>query len=567
MPTNPIRLPLIPLSPLTQASIESAKCLSKITQNLSEIPDDALLQKYHDSSQERLDQMTRSIQSIQSSTLADFDPQDIAKEIAYINTQLFRLVVLDATLLKNFDKQVNAIPLLDFQRFLSHAFAHEIISGTQNNIIHQLIQIASTLLFVYRDFSGCTAILECLQMPEVQRIETTWNQCPPKMINAFKSLLSLLSPERDYEDYVNTLGSLTLPYLSAKPGGMVAIPYLYAHLLMVHQVPSTLQILQFCQQRIPIEAFSQKTMQGAIRRADLDQLQSDPSVYHWIVSRTYLTRPQLYYESLQNVPLAPGEILLEGKEKNDLFWEFYGIEEEIESPKVSQKSFDGGEGSQLWVPVERAEESSSGELETISEEEHYEIVDEADAYEVPESSSSVVVEQKVDNLRKEYTPNLNFDDTDSEKDDVVPEIKRSELKVVESEIKPTLSATAAEFVPTTSLKAPEEEEYEEEWTGYPVKEEEEEEEDEEWKGYPIGNIEEQENEDEEDEEVWKGYPVPVSAIKEHIPSFEPWDKAGMPQPFGKTAVGHIQHSVSSNIVTSTGKKKFPSLFVSTSSST
>ncbi|PHZ07753.1 ras GEF, partial [Rhizopus microsporus ATCC 52813] len=252
------RLPLIPLSPLVQTSIDSAKYLAAITQNLSEHPDDTRLQKHLSSTREKLDQITKHTQTIQVSFLTQFSTQEIAQEIAYINSQLFRLVVLDSAWIANYDKRVNVIPMLDFHRYLSHAFAHEIIcssSRNDGNIVAHLIQIATMLLFVYRDFSGCTAILKCLQMPEIQRIENAWSQCPPKMIKVFKELLPLISPDNQYEVYRQALWSLTHKFLDMPPmrSRMVAIPFMHAHFQVIQTIPSTVQILEFCQQFTKID--------------------------------------------------------------------------------------------------------------------------------------------------------------------------------------------------------------------------------------------------------------------------------------------------------------------------
>ncbi|KAI9269380.1 ras guanine nucleotide exchange factor domain-containing protein [Sporodiniella umbellata] len=582
MPPNLTRLPLIPLSPLTQASIESAECLSKISQNISESPDDVLLQKHYSPIREKLDQMTKGIQAIQEKAFGDFDYREIAKEIAYIDSQLFRLVVLDDSWLIHFDKRVNAIPLLDFHRFLSHVFAHEVICSSKESnktIIHQLIQTASTLLFTYRDFSGCTAILECLQMPEVQRIENAWNECPPKMIKAFKSLLPILSPEENYENYINTLGSLTLSFLqpTQDPSSrMVAIPFLQAHLDIMYRVSSTLQILKFCQRNLAIKPFSQKSMQGAIKNTNLDIVQSNPNIYHWLVSRPYLTLPQLYCEGLQSVPLVTGEVLEKSEPENDLYWKFHRVEmndtddedeEEAEGEESrAAKSYSPEleaepNGNDMWIPVERTqleEEITHTELGTISEDiEPYEVIEGADTYEsIPKQIDDV--NQLSSSLRKNYDPKLTIKVPDSDANQVDLEPRTAEI-----EHKPTLSASAPEFVPTsvTNLQI---EVNDEEWKGYPAKEtEEEDDDDEEWKGYPVSNTEVQE---EDEDEVWKGYPAPEPIKDGWSPSFEPWDK-GKPRPFGKMGLNRIQHSMSSNILPSSERKKPPPLFVSTSAST
>jgi hypothetical protein len=656
MPTYPNRLPLIPVSPLIQASIETAKFLATITQKLSSTPDDIILQKHLSTTKERLDQLTKNIESVQTSFFIEFSLQSIAQEIAYINSQLFRLVILDSAWITNFDKRVNMIPLLDFHRYLSHALAHEVIYHSEKDIISHLIQLAYILLFVYRDFSGCTAILDCLQMPEVQRLENAWNQCPPKFIKTFKDLLPILSPEGQYEAYYQTLGSLTRSFLNQQHRPcMIAIPFVQAHLRIIHDAPSAIQLLKFCQQLVQIDPallpYMQETSKKMKNVVNLEQLKTNPSVYHWLVTRPYLTRSQLKLESLQIVPPADDEAVLKEEEEEDFYWTFYRVEtidSDLQShsppikPSESLEEYHANVPQKVFesykLPVKSDSEESSQLEEILAVSENNDgpshsnqnddiVIDNDDDDDEPilindsktdldendgneEEDDTVVLSLK---SRREYEPGLNIQKVDSESEksfsNHVPtesdinkikhepsdnEPEQTHLKEVsqlEIEPKPTLSVTAAEFVPTVNpLTASEEEENSEEWTGYPIsnveeeEEEEEEENSEEWTGYPISNVEEEEDnseewtgypisnveEEEEDEgEVWTGYPVPEHATEEEKQdtSFETWDKNGQISAFEKVAARHIQHSLSSNIALETGRKGLPSPFASSSAST
>lgn len=404
------RLPLIPLSPLTQTSIEYAKALAQTTKSLSETAAAdsggtnsniiSLLNKDLSKERENLDRLTKDMQNVQSQFLPDLNSYEIAREIAYINCSLFRLVVLDKTWISNFDKQSNIVPLLDFHRYLSHSFAHQVIYSVieeeeeaskkskkrkslnnSNNMITQLIQIAYILLNVYRDFSGCTAILTSLQMPEVQRLETLWSQCPTKLVSTFKELVLMLSPNNNYEAYHHQLWLHTARFLNISPlkSQMVAVPFMHAHLTMIRNLihthsavistnkqnvvlsdagkksfVSAIHVLEFCQQHLKIDpaelertttANKRLSIQSNNKRAssifnglklsipvclELDKLPSNPNLYHWLVSRAYLNRSQLHHESLQVEPLAIGEIELETEEEYDLYWEFFRHQAESE---------------------------------------------------------------------------------------------------------------------------------------------------------------------------------------------------------------------------------------------
>ena len=382
------RLPLIPLSPYIQTSCEYAKLLAQTTKSLSEEENTTIkssLEKNLNKEREKLDRLTKSMQSIQLSCLLDFNIYDIAKEIAYINCSLFRMVTLDKNWLCNFDKQSNMVPLLDFHRYLSHSFAHQTIYGDpKKKSVIQLIHLAYILLHVYRDFSGCTAILTSLHMPEVGRLKAMWSPCPPKLIHVYQDLVAMLSPENNYEAYHHQLWLHTNRFLNITPSKsqMIAIPFMHAHLAIIQNLvqthasvqainvvlssagqpllTSSVHLLEFCQQfskidPLELEKFSSGPTTASINRRlsfqsntsssntnrrsstsasksiklststclDLDLLRSDANVYHWIVSRAYLTRSQLHYESLHVEPLAAGEIELESEEEHDMYWDFF----------------------------------------------------------------------------------------------------------------------------------------------------------------------------------------------------------------------------------------------------
>ncbi|GAN09993.1 hypothetical protein MAM1_0311c09526 [Mucor ambiguus] len=383
-----MRLPLIPLSPYVQTLREYAQVLALTAKSLSEQQDNAniksSLEKSLNKEREKLDRLTKSMQSIQSSCLLDFNIYDIAKEIAYINCSLFRLVTLDPTWLCNFDKQSNMVPLLDFHRYLSHSFAHQVVYGDpKKKSVIQLIHLAYILLHVYRDFSGCTAILTSLHMPEVRRLESMWASCPARLMQVYQDLVVMLLPDNNYEAYHHQLWLHTHRFLDMIPSKsqMIAVPFMHAHLAIIQNLvqthasvqaapdvvlssagqpllASTVQLLEFCQQfnkmdpadleqyavvtnkRASIQSSSSSNKRASTSNSkaiklsssaclDLDILRSDANVYHWIVSRAYLTRSQLYAESLHVEPLAVGEIELEPEEEHDLYWDFFDKQESV----------------------------------------------------------------------------------------------------------------------------------------------------------------------------------------------------------------------------------------------
>lgn len=560
------RLPLIPLSPLTQTSIEYAKALAQTTKALSEIRDSngsntnniiALLNKDLSKERENLDRLTKEIQNVQSQFLTDLNNQDIAREIAYINCSLFRLVVLNKSWISSFDKQSNIVPLLDFHRYLAHAFAHQVIysaaaaaeeeeallakkkkrkSLNNNNIIAQLIHIASLLLHFYRDFSGCTAILTSLQMPEVQRLESLWRQCSSKILATYKELVVILSPQNNYEAYhqqlwLHTARFLNTPTLKSQ---MIAVPFMHAHLFMIrnlihtHSVVlntttgtsnkqilsdagkksfvSAIRVLEFCQQHLKIDTLE---LERPCKRSshipnklalsaclELDKLHSNSNLFHWLVSRAYLNRSQLHQESLNVEPLAVGEIELATEEEYDLYWDFFSHPESTQQPQQNQPIPLVVQVQKIVPPV--IDQTTVDDLVIVA---HDNVTQSSDTLSLPlpslpETTTTVPNKKPVDSEETE-----DMVDDDNETDIIIEE----EEPVKEVKPKPYLSPTAPEFIPQQYLQAEEdiiiltqngsEEEDDERWTGYPSSSQTD---DDVWTGYPV----------EDDEEEWKGYPTP-----------------------------------------------------------
>ncbi|KAI8981718.1 ras guanine nucleotide exchange factor domain-containing protein, partial [Mycotypha africana] len=332
-------LPLIPLSPLFQLSREYKKVVAQTKETLlfdchstgkegqeqGQLLERDILEKRLAKATEKLDRLSTTLPSIQRSFLNDFNIYDVAKEIAHINSSLFRLVSLTT---------VDTNPLLDFHHYLSNAFAHQIIietgasssstptTTTSRNstrkrkycIIAHFIHIASILLSIYRDFSGCMAILACLQMPEIQRLHPLWAACPSKFTQSYKEMVKMLSPDNDYQTYYEQLKLHTLRFMipnDTNTSPMIAVPFIQAHLSIIQKL---IQQHAFVS---PKTALSQSNHPHSNQHpvvllsmcSDLNLIRSNANIYHWLVSRAYLTKQQLNMESVLIQPLGSAEML------------------------------------------------------------------------------------------------------------------------------------------------------------------------------------------------------------------------------------------------------------------
>ncbi|RCI00838.1 hypothetical protein CU098_010270 [Rhizopus stolonifer] len=612
------RLPLVPLSPLIQTSCEYAKSLAHTTQLLSEEPSgtSSILEKDLAQQREKLDQLTKNMQSIQSLFLTGLDSYQVAKEIAYINCNLFRMVILDEKKLSNFDKQSNIIPLLDFHRYLSHAFAHMLIYGddsspkksSSNSMVAQLIQIAYILLHIYRDFSGCAAIMTCLHMPEVQRLQFVWHQCPTKYLNVYKEIVAILSPYNQYEAYHHQLWLHTSRFLNTTPNKsqMIAVPFMHAHLGIIRNLvhtqrlsspfvkddavevilsessqqalASVTRLLAFCQQHahihpIELEKYSTPIMthrrlsfQSSQRSSakpihsikltigpcsELDGLRSSPTIYHWLVSRAYLTKSQLHSESMYVAPLAAGEVNLETEQDDDddMYWEFF--EQEVPTKVVSSHSLAPAKPPKQLKDQQTVVDElvihkppEINKQQTSSKSDMNDNGNSNDNRNSTSSKKSTVSNTKEDVARNTETKDMDSGSKSSRSEDnfEILEYEQNKTKNMPTKTenneesteqnadkskKPLLSPTAPEFVPQKLQRSLEKfndndddddviiltEEDDEEWAGYPLDSTPSQtvadtEDDEEWTGYPITSSQEEDEEEEDEEEVWRGYPVP-----------------------------------------------------------
>ncbi|KAL0095820.1 hypothetical protein F4703DRAFT_1727467 [Phycomyces blakesleeanus] len=200
------------------------------------------------------------MQSVQSATAFNWDPDVLAKQIAILNCQLFGCAVLKKQWLCQLDRQqTKLIPLLDFHRYLTHSIAHQVIywaelmkCGPQaarvappvhpkDNLVSHLVRVAYLLLHAYRDFSGCAAILRALTMPEVRRLRRLWNHCPARTKDMFRELVQVISPLNNYQAYHEMLRHKIEIFSRdhqrrGSAGIMIAIPWIDPHLLSIQSI-------------------------------------------------------------------------------------------------------------------------------------------------------------------------------------------------------------------------------------------------------------------------------------------------------------------------------------------
>ncbi|RUS14328.1 RasGEF domain-containing protein [Endogone sp. FLAS-F59071] len=400
-------LPLIPISPLIQQSLlyshSYANASTKLTQAkqanpptptaaLRRLIEDVTIQK------KGLDTANVQLQSVADYTLLHWDPDAIARQITIVDAHLFAQVSLNLnkTLLTREDRRASKLQaLLDFHRYLTNSFTHQLIiypelsriaaassssnsnSNPRDSIITHVIRVAYLLLHVYRDFSGFAAVMRALSSPEVRRVRRLWASVTSRNRDVYKDLVRVISANNDHKIYKDILSQkLEIFGRDVGQGVMVAVPWIQPHWHDVraitlqysashHFTPASdaisngfgigasnpdlvlstpgavklalvLAILSKCQanavpaddeEEAPLylsKKPSSKSASSAHKPITLEGLRNsfsppsdisnlsqggDPLLYHWLVSRVYLTKQQLLDESTEIEPLMHGEEL------------------------------------------------------------------------------------------------------------------------------------------------------------------------------------------------------------------------------------------------------------------
>ncbi|KAF7731197.1 hypothetical protein EC973_000612 [Apophysomyces ossiformis] len=444
-------LPLIPLSPLVRTSTTTKD-------------------------NDQLAELAHQMQTVQSASPSRWDVDILASQIVAVHRDLF-----ERTDINNLQQS----PMIDFHRYLVHSLAHQVMYWSHpEDLVSQMIRVAYLLLHGYRDFSGFSAVVKALKLPEVRRLKKVWQPCSTRTKQMCHELWKLISPDDNYQAYFDCLRR-KIQVFGVNPG-MVAIPWIEPHLNIIQPIHDIygaadgvlaepgmaklvpiLSLLSSCRSKpemmgttpprrrsITIKPVQVDGGRPIMPPPDLSLVAGDPLVYHWLVSRPFLTREQLMKESTEIEPLRPDEELLVPDEFTELIPTSTENNTLDNNPPLKQHS----------------------EAEGLQEE-----------HEQKQKAEAVI------------EPPDNHPDGDKT---LAEEDPRQEKSEPQSPPVPRLSPLAPEFVPSMPFQYPDRQEPgdppEEEWTGYPVHE-------------SCMSNEQIEGEEDDDDEVWRGYPCPGSS--------------------------------------------------------
>ncbi|KAG2224899.1 hypothetical protein INT45_010848 [Circinella minor] len=262
-------LPLIPLSPLTKsllckhAYVEASQKLSEAKKTNPPVPVATLRRLMEDArvEQRKLDTFQHQIDSVQAATAFNWDPDVLARQVAAINCNLYSKVILKKKWLCQMDKkQSKLVHLVDFHRYLTHSFAHQLIFWSElaqnsntsssnscpnvippvhpkDNLVTHLIKVAYLLVHVYRDMNGFAAIMRALMLPEVRRLRKLWQTCPSRTREMYRELAQIMSPSKNHQAYHELMGrKLELFHQHSSDGSTIAVPWIQPHLSEIQSI-------------------------------------------------------------------------------------------------------------------------------------------------------------------------------------------------------------------------------------------------------------------------------------------------------------------------------------------
>ncbi|KXS18120.1 hypothetical protein M427DRAFT_132895 [Gonapodya prolifera JEL478] len=215
---TPILLPIVPTSPLSKnvvtrardyhAALKKVAVLSK-QQGLNgkpKSPDLGALRRVHEVAQtekRRLDAAVEAVTKFSSPefNILSFTPQVLAKELAALDTQLFKTLFSGEPDLRDslilgalhdhsysaaLDTKLHSLrACLDLHKYLRHVFVDTILSATPENrnvtaaaarahVIQHLVATGTVLQRVYRSYPSVAAIVLALSNTTVRRLRLTW---------------------------------------------------------------------------------------------------------------------------------------------------------------------------------------------------------------------------------------------------------------------------------------------------------------------------------------------------------------------------------------------------------
>ncbi|OZJ05206.1 hypothetical protein BZG36_02435 [Bifiguratus adelaidae] len=561
--------PLIPLSKLARRLLI---CEHKTLNHAA--PTSEISIPKSDSILSEMNTIKAGIKKAQGSTLFDWTPKDLAIQVCRIDLLLFQKANVDWQ-----DVQARNLGDLEhlqsFHRYLFHSFIHQVIvskaarptraKSEHINAISYLLHVAQLLLFHFGDFSGFAAVILALSAPEVQRLKYAWDELDPSDSQSFQRYRQIVQPDQGYSLYFALLErKIARQAYSATDfsTAVLAIPWLTpiqerikARKSDTAMMTLLLSVLSRCRHATRDPLHEDKTLALStvpslertypeVRRMELrNMLDIGPEnlpLQHWVLSRVFLFRNELWQESLQACPLQSCEVP-PTSEEDIVSWDVVG--EDIE-PSITATS---GDLPRVDDAVQNGINSDRSDTKILSAQ-HTPVLalnsaqntDEGKTFDIQgtTTSSSALKSDPLGILgieSKEKVPTTPQKESDKSLN-VSPMPQTSSPKIPLAPVKPKFNPAAREFVPrrlfgsSTSISSVKSGDSNDKtkaranFEGKDIKDDiSESSESEMWTGYPGPTLPETGDEpstrelqpvtqlqysgDDDEEEVWTGYPA------------------------------------------------------------
>ncbi|KAJ3290944.1 hypothetical protein HK104_006427 [Borealophlyctis nickersoniae] len=298
------------------------------------------------------------IDSVVAVPLSHWQPEALALQVAIIDAALFAKVRPREDLVQHGDHHGAVPACIDFERYLSRVMVNAVVSSgerggapPQQNIAFA-VTTAYLLLYVYRDLNGVSAILSALSSPEITRLHRVWEVVPSRTKDLLSSIKSVFASGSGL-DHVALLAEL-LRHHHRGGGVMSVIPNLGPIVSEIEDINSAymagvqgdavskgavlsdigaraleevLITVQLCQgvgrpEALDLERVAAQSQGGghldntsttdsSMPKApdDLNALGvGDLALEHWLLTRVYWSRRDLWWKSGECEPLRVGEV-------------------------------------------------------------------------------------------------------------------------------------------------------------------------------------------------------------------------------------------------------------------
>ncbi|KAJ3172611.1 hypothetical protein HDU88_005940 [Geranomyces variabilis] len=251
----PEEVPSIPISPVTQLQWKHGHEYQKATARyqagqsgptssdlgkLRRLLEDVRIQRA------KVEELQALTESLATTTITKWRTDELARQIAIVDAELFGKVDVRRDLGRR-SSQLGAAAkaCIDFHLYLERVFIYAILSASESShadeavaarahVLDTLVSVAHALFYQFRDVNGLCAILRAFASPEIRRLNKTWAALHSKTKEALRDLQAALGGNTGREHL--ELVAQILEHHYSGGGVLVVVPYLEPFVLDVEDL-------------------------------------------------------------------------------------------------------------------------------------------------------------------------------------------------------------------------------------------------------------------------------------------------------------------------------------------